>query len=73
VPASGTLALDTIADDPSTTFWLLSAEDYFKDAIPNATHLSSHLDAGTTFAVLVLRPPNIAVGGGFTLKTTLGS
>jgi hypothetical protein len=69
VPSGGTLVLDTIADDPSNTFWLLSLDDYFHDATPKDTHLSSYMDTAKTVVVLVLRPENIGVAGGFTLKT----
>jgi len=68
VPSSGTLVLDTIADDPSNTFWL-SIGDFVQYPVQNVTHLSRSVDTATTVVVLVVRPGNIAVAGGFTLKT----
>ena len=65
VPSSGTLVLDTIADDPSNTFWLSIGD---LESFQKVTHLSTSIDTATTVVVRVLRPPNIA-GGGFTLKT----
>ena len=57
--------LDTIADDPSNTFWLSIGD---VESFQKVTHLSTSIDTATTVVVMVLRPPNIA-GGGFTLKT----
>jgi hypothetical protein len=71
VPSSGTLVLDTIADDSANTFLLVLFADFASDVVPKVTHLSTHLDAATTVVILVLRPLNIAVAGGFTLKTAL--
>jgi hypothetical protein len=65
VPSSGTLVLDTIADDPSNTFWLAIGD---VDSFQKVTHLSRSMDTATTVVVMVLRPSNI-VAGGFTLKT----
>ena len=65
VPSSGTLVLDTIADDPSNTFWLAIGD---VDAFQEVTHLSRSMNTATTVVVMVLRPSNI-VAGGFTLKT----
>jgi hypothetical protein len=67
VPTSGTLVLDTIANDPSNTFWLSIGD---LEAFQKVTHLSTSINTATTVVVRVLRPPNIA-GGGFTLKTAL--
>ena len=67
VPSSGTLVLDTIADDPSNTFWLAIGD---VDSFQTVTHLSTSIDTATSVIVRVLRPPNTA-GGGFTLKTAL--
>ena len=68
VPSSGTLVLDTIADDPSNTFGL-SIGDFVQYPVQNVIHLSRSVDTATTVVVLVVRPGNIAVAGGFTLKT----
>jgi hypothetical protein len=65
VPSSGTLMLDTIADDPSNTFWVAIGD---VDSFQKVTHLSRSMDTATTVVVMVLQPPNI-VAGGFTLKT----
>ena len=65
VPTSGTLVLDTIADDPSNTFWLAIGD---VDSFQKVTHLSRSMDTATTVVVMVLRPDSI-VGGSFTLET----
>jgi hypothetical protein len=65
VPSSGTLVLDTIADDPSNTFWLAIGD---VDSFQKVTHLSRSMDTATTVVVMVLRPDNI-VAGSFTLET----
>jgi carboxypeptidase family protein len=67
VPSSGTLVLDTIADDPSNTFWL--SIDLVQSPFQYVTHLSRSVDTATTVVVLVLRPWNITVAGSFTLRT----
>jgi hypothetical protein len=72
VPSSGTLALDTIADDPSNAFSLTIGDlpDY-----PVQTHASRSIDRATTLVVVVSGPPKMVGGvfrfGGFTLKTAL--
>ena len=68
VPSSGTLVIDSIADDPPNTFWL-SIGNFVQYPVQNVIHLSSSVDTATTVVVLVVRPWNIAVAGGFTLKT----
>jgi hypothetical protein len=67
VPTRSTLVLDTIANDPSNTFWLSTGD---LEAFQKVTHLSISINAATTVVVRVLRPGDIA-GGGFTLKTAL--
>jgi hypothetical protein len=70
VPSSGTLVLDTVADDPSNTFGLLSFEDFGADVVPKVNHLSIQMDTAAPIVVLVLRPERTVVAaGGFTLKT----
>ena len=72
VPSSATLVLDTIADDPSNTFWL-SNGDVVPSPFQTVTHVSRSMDTATTVVVLIFqpRPWNIAGAGGFTLKTAL--
>jgi hypothetical protein len=70
VPSRGTLVLDTIPDDPSNTFWVLSDTDP-----PNLMqHVSISIDAATTIIVNVgVCDTDLCSGrsmtGGFTLKT----
>jgi len=74
VPSSGTLVLDSIADDPSNTVWA-SIGDY--PSYPVQTHVSRSVDTATTIVVAVAVCPdtrcspfsNMAGAGGFTLKT----
>jgi hypothetical protein len=68
VRSSGTLVLDTIADDPPNTFLLAIGDPPFQ----NVTHITRSIDTATTVVVLVGRLwYNAAVPGGFTLKTAL--
>jgi hypothetical protein len=69
VPSSGTLVLDTIADDPANTFWL--SVGVVPESGPSVTHVSTAIATATTVVVFVLRPRDVAIGGGFTLKTAL--
>jgi hypothetical protein len=71
VPSSGTVMLDTIADDPSNMFWL-SIGDSIQSPFQQVSHVSRSVDTATTVVVLVLGSltrGNVAVTGGFTLKT----
>jgi hypothetical protein len=67
VPTSGTLVLDTIADDSSNIFWLSIGD---LESFQKVTHLSTSIDTATSTVVRILRPMDIA-GGGFILKTAL--
>ena len=69
VPSSGTLVLDTIADDSSNALGL-TIGDY--PNYPVQTHVSTSIGTATTVVVVVAGPSkNIAGAEGFTLKTAL--
>lgn len=72
MPSSGTLALETIADDPSNAFWLAIGESFqFQYPFALRTQISTSMAAGSTVPVQVLRPWQAPPAPqGFTLKTS---
>jgi hypothetical protein len=72
-PSSGTLVLDTIADDPSTAFWIVIG-DRFNVQYPfrGVIHISVSMNEQSTATVQILRPWQAPLAPqGFMLETSL--
>jgi hypothetical protein len=71
VPSSGTLILQTAADNSASPLWLLIGSDVVQYPVQAVTHLESSATAGAVVTVLIFRPWNPAPNDTGTLRTAL--
>jgi hypothetical protein len=73
MPSSGTLVLDTIADDPSNAFWIVIGERFnIQYPFHGVTHMSISANERSAATVQILRPWQASSAPqGFTLQTSL--
>jgi hypothetical protein len=70
-PTSGTIALDTMADDPANVFWILVGRPVdIQYPFTGTTHAVISVTAGSSALIQIMRPWVIPTLQEFTLKTS---
>jgi hypothetical protein len=71
IPATGTLILETAADNPAGPLWLLIGSDVVNYPVQTATRLETSATAGAIVTVLIFRPWNPTPNDTGTFRTAL--
>ena len=71
IRSTGTLILQTAADNPAGPLWLLIGSDVVNYPVPAVTRLETSATAGAIVTVLIFRPWNPAPNDTGTLRTAL--